>query len=121
MDSNAIFDLNIIRSDRSIGDYYSIVDNYVKIFRDLNHDPASELCTSSNMIPQTFYLKYELLSKFRMFKWIYQFEKIDIDKHFEDIEIVDKLLEKQREFVQGISGVPAHGVYMDDKLFFTDQ
>ena len=44
------------------------------------------------MIPQTFYLKYELLSKFRMFKWIYQFEKINIEKHFEDIEIVDKLL-----------------------------
>ena len=75
--SNAIFDLNIIRQTDPLETYYSIVDNYVKIFRDLNHDPSSELCTSSNMIPQTFYLKYELLSKFRMFKWIYQFEKID--------------------------------------------
>ena len=61
--SNAIFDLNIIRQTDPLETYYSIVDNYVKIFRDLNHDPSSELCTSSNMIHQTFYLKYELLSK----------------------------------------------------------
>ena len=114
-DSNAIFDLNIIRQTDPLD--YSIVDNYVKIFRDLNRDPSSELCTSSNMIPQTFYLKYELLSKFRMFKWIYQFEKIDIEKHFEDIEIVDKLLEKQREFVRE-SQEFGHTEYIwDDKLF----
>ena len=116
-DSNAIFDLNIIRQTDPLETYYSIVDNYVKIFRDLNRDPSSELCTSSNMIPQTFYLKYELLSKFRMFKWIYQFEKIDIEKHFEDIEIVDKLLEKQREFVRE-SQEFGHTEYIwDDKLF----
>ena len=116
-DSNAIFDLNIIRQTDPLETYYSIVDNYVKIFRDLNRDPSSELCTSSNMIPQTFYLKYELLSKFRMFKWIYQFEKIDIENHFEDIEIVDKLLEKQREFVRE-SQEFGHTEYIwDDKLF----
>ena len=116
-DSNAIFDLNIIRQTDPLETYYSIVDNYVKIFRDLNRDPSSELCTSSNMIPHTFYLKYELLSKFRMFKWIYQFEKIDIEKHFEDIEIVDKLLEKQREFVRE-SQEFGHTEYIwDDKLF----
>ena len=52
-----------------------------------------------------------------MFKWIYQFEKIDIEKHFEDIEIVDKLLEKQREFVRE-SQEFGHTEYIwDDKLF----
>ena len=117
VDSNAIFDLNIIRQTDPLETYYSIVDNYVKIFRDLNHDPASELCTSSNMIPQTFYLKYELLSKFRMFKWIYQFEKIDIEKHFEDIEIVDKLLEKQREFVRESQEFQHTEYIWDSKLF----
>ncbi len=117
MYSNAIFDLNIIRQTDPLETYYSIVDNYVKIFRDLNHDPASELCTSSNMIPQTFYLKYELLSKFRMFKWIYQFEKIDIEKHFEDIEIVDKLLEKQREFVRESQEFQHTEYIWDNKLF----
>ena len=115
--SNAIFDLNIIRQTDPLETYYSIVDNYVKIFRDLNHDPSSELCTSSNMIPQTFYLKYELLSKFRMFKWIYQFEKIDIEKHFEDIEIVDKLLEKQREFVRESQEFQHTEYIWDNELF----
>lgn len=97
--TNAIFDLNVIHYKDPIETYYAIVDGYVKLFQDVTPDPASELCTASNIIPQTFYLKYELLSKFRMFKWLYQFEKVDIDNHFEDLDMVDKLLERQREFV----------------------
>lgn len=112
VDSNAIFDLNIIRQTDPLETYYSIVDNYVKIFRDLNHDPASELCTSSNMIPQTFYLKYELLSKFRMFKWIYQFEKIDIGETFRGYRDRRQIVGKAAGVRAGISGVSAHGVYM---------
>lgn len=112
VDSNAIFDLNIIRQTDPLETYYSIVDNYVKIFRDLNHDPASELCTSSNMIPQTFYLKYELLSKFRMFKWIYQFEKIDIGETFRGYRDRRQIVGKAQGVRAGISGVSAHGVYM---------
>ena len=115
--SNAIFDLNIVRQTDPLETYYSIVDNYVKIFRDLNHDPSSKLCSASNIIPQTFYLKYELLSKFRMFKWMYQFEKIDIEKHFEDMEIEDKFLEKQREFVRESQKFPYTEYICDNKMF----
>ena len=52
-----------------------------------------------------------------MFKWIYQFEKIDIEKHFEDIEIVDKLLEKQREFVRESQEFQHTEYIWDNKLF----
>lgn len=117
MNANAIFDLNIVRQNDPLETYYSIVDNYVRIFREIKDDPMSELCTSSNMIPQTFYLKYELLSKFRMFKWLYQFEKIDIDNHFEDIEMVDKLLERQREFVRESQEFNRTEYIWDDQLF----
>ena len=117
MNANAIFDLNIVRQNDPLETYYSIVNNYVKVFREIKDDPMSELCTSSNMIPQTFYLKYELLSKFRMFKWLYQFEKIDIDNHFEDIEIVDKLLERQREFVRESQEFNHTEYIWDDQLF----
>ena len=117
MNANAIFDLNIVRQHDPLETYYSIVNNYVRIFREIKDDPMSELCTSSNMIPQTFYLKYELLSKFRMFKWLYQFEKIDIDNHFEDIEMVDKLLERQREFVRESQEFNRTEYIWDDQLF----
>ncbi len=117
MNANAIFDLNIVRQHDPLETYYSIVNNYVRIFREIKDDPMLELCTSSNMIPQTFYLKYELLSKFRMFKWLYQFEKIDIDNHFEDIEMVDKLLERQREFVRESQEFNRTEYIWDDQLF----
>lgn len=114
---SAIFDLNVIHYTDPLETYYSIVDNYVKVFQEIKHDPTSVLCTASNIIPQTFYLKYELLSKFRMFKWLYQFEKIDIDNHFEDIEMVDKLLERQREFVRESQEFNRTEYIWDDQLF----
>ena len=47
------------------------------------------LGTASNVIPQTLYLKHELLAKFRFFKWMYQNEHIKC-KHFEELEIPSK-------------------------------
>ena len=115
---NAIFDLNIIHYTDPLETYYSIIDGYVKIFHEIKDDPTSELCTASNIIPQTFYLKYELLSKFRMFKWLYQFEKIDIEQHFEELTLVDKLLDRQRDFVLESQGFNRTVYIWDSKIFF---
>ena len=38
----------------------------------MSGDPKSVLSTASNMLPQAFYLKYDYLSRFRLFKWMYQ-------------------------------------------------
>ncbi|WP_018336055.1 helix-turn-helix domain-containing protein [Butyricimonas synergistica] len=114
---NAIFDLNIIHYSEPLETYYSIVDNYVKIFQEIKGDPTSVLCTASNIIPQTFYLKYELLSKFRMFKWLYQFEKIDIEHHFEELQMVDKLLDRQRDFVRESQEFNRTVYIWDSKIF----
>ena len=115
---SAIFDLNVIHYTDPLETYYSIVDNYVKVFQEIKDDPTSELCTASNIIPQTFYLKYELLSKFRMFKWLYQFEKIDIEHHFEELNIVDKLLDRQLDFVRESQEFNHTEYIWDCKIFF---
>lgn len=70
--NNAMFDLNLLHYSDPIKTYYKILDHYLELFESLRDDPTSELSTASNMIPQTYYLKYDSLSKFRLFKWMYQ-------------------------------------------------
>ena len=55
--------------------------------------------TASNVIPQTLYLKHELLAKFRFFKWMYQNEHIKC-KHFEELEIPQKIINVQQDFAK---------------------
>ena len=54
--------------------------------------------TSANIIPQTLYLKHELLAKFRLFKWMYQNKYIDC-KSFEELDIPSKLVNIQKDYV----------------------
>lgn len=93
--ANAVFDLNVVDHDDPFNAYFTILSRYVKIFRAFQDDPTTALGTSSNTIPQTLYLKHDLLSKFRLFKWMYQNKHIQCN-HFENLKIPEKLVDIQR-------------------------
>ena len=114
---NALFDLNLTHYDNPIETYYGIIEHYAKIFSVINEEPESELNTSSNIIPQTIYLKYPLLSKFRMFKWIYQHSQQNNTQCYEQLELPDKLLDRQREFVSETQFVRNTYYILDSMVF----
>ena len=97
--SNAMFDMNIVDYDDPFESYYNILYKYVRLINTLEDDPNSSLGTSSNIIPQTLYLKHDLLAKFRLFKWMYQNEHIKC-KHFEELEIPQKIINVQQDFAK---------------------
>lgn len=101
---NAVFDMNIVSSEKPFEAYYSILEKQVDLFRSVKEDETSEIGTSSNIIPQTLSLKYNMLSKFRLFKWMYQNENIKC-KHFEEMEIPQKMVEKQKEYSDLVSHI----------------
>ena len=97
---NALFGLNIVHYADPVETYYAMIDGYAKIFRELKREPESELATSSNIIPQTLYMTYDMLSRFRLFKWMYQHDKIDCTNHcYDDLVLPEKLLQRQKELV----------------------
>lgn len=97
---NALFYLDLVQYQDPFKTYSAIIEDYVNVFREMAGAPDSVLCTSSNIIPQTFYLKYENLSKFRLFKWIYQHEKIDNVNHFDGMVMPEEVLKIQKAFVK---------------------
>lgn len=95
--NNAVFDMNVVHHENPFDTYYSIIDKYVKMIQVLKDDPTAEMGTASNSIPQTLSFNHELLSKFRLFKWMYQNDNIKC-KHFDQLELPRELLDKQKEF-----------------------
>ena len=80
-------------------------------------DPTSELSTASNMIPQTYYLKYDNLSRFRLFKWMYQNEKVNCVKYFSELNIPDDLKRAQKAFVEASSYIQTTHYIWDSMMF----
>ena len=113
---NAVFDMNIVSSDKPFEAYYSILEKQVDLFRSVKEDENSEIGTSSNIIPQTLSLKYNMLSKFRLFKWMYQNENIKC-KHFEEMEIPQKMVEKQKEYSDLVSHIHSVDYIWDNMIF----
>ena len=113
---NAVFDMNIVSSEKPFEAYYSILEKQVDLFRSVKEDETSEIGTSSNIIPQTLSLKYNMLSKFRLFKWMYQNENIKC-KHFEEMEIPQKKVEKQKEYSDLVSHIHSVDYIWDNMIF----
>ena len=59
--SNAMFNINIVDYDEAFESYYNILEKYVSLINTMPDDPNSVMGTSANIIPQTLYLKHELL------------------------------------------------------------
>lgn len=114
--NNAVFDMNVVHHDNPFDTYYSIIDKYVKMSQILKEDSTSEMGTASNVIPQTLSFNHDILSKFRLFKWMYQNDNIKC-KHFDELELPQKLLDKQKEFADMRQHI-RHNDHIWDSMIF---
>ena len=113
---NAVFDMNIVDSSQPFETYYSILEKQVELFRKVKEEEYSEIGTSSNIIPLTLSLNYNMLSKFRLFKWMYQNDNIKC-KHFEEMEIPQKIVDKQKEYANAINHIHSVDYIWDNMIF----
>ena len=114
---NAVFDLNLVQLSDPIETYYSIISHYVSVLGLIRDEDVSELATASNIIPQAFLLKYEALSRFRIFKWIYQQDQVNFVRTFGELNVPEKLLSRQKEFVIGSQYFQQATYIWDNNIF----
>lgn len=96
--------------------YHDILTKYVDAFDNIREDPTTEMATSSNILPQALYLKHDVLSKFRLFKWMYQNENIKC-KHFDELEIPHKIYNIQKDFVNMTQQMKTTDYIWDNTVF----
>lgn len=111
-----LFSLNIAESNDPAEGFYKFVENYNTLCERLAAEPDSGLVSATNMIPQPYYLKYPVLSKFFIFKWLYHYESLSA-AHFSDFNLSVPLLEKSEQLVAASQSIN-NTVYIWDHMIF---
>jgi hypothetical protein len=70
---------------------YSMMDEYIDIFRQVQKEEDSETAIISNILPQTLYSGFDYITKFYIFKWHYLYynEKV---KPFHETTVPSKIM-----------------------------
>jgi hypothetical protein len=114
---NALFALNVIDHKHPIDTYHAQIENYIRIYKAVKDNPTLEWYAASNIIPQVFYLDYDNLARFLLYKWMYQHEKINYIKYFSGLKISEGLREKQKEYVKVSKEVTLSNFIWDNMMF----
>lgn len=75
---------------------YNMLEQYIDVLGLSREDEKSELIDCTNILPQQLYMNYKYISRFYLFKWLYQcgapgkakrFDEIGVGDHFTGIQL----------------------------------
>lgn len=115
---NALFSLAFTEFDASLDLYNGILEQNIRFFREIASDPTAIFASAVNSIPAEYYLKYENLTRFKLFKSLYQHEMGDVSvPTFEELQLSASLRRNALEYVQSVQLVPQSHVIFDGSAF----
>lgn len=97
--------------------FEDILRKYCVLTKSLKGLDNTELGLAANQIPHVVYLKYIELSKFRLFKWIYQNNNSKLDIAYSDFVMPQYLRELQKEYIRDAQHVKSTVYVLDSQLF----
>lgn len=68
----ALFRLNLTERLSRLEDCCEVAEREIRLLKEMISDPSAELAFAGNSIPQLFYLDYDRLTAFKLYKWRYQ-------------------------------------------------
>ena len=115
---NALFSLAFTEFDASLDLYNGILGQNIRFFREIASDPTTVFASAVNSIPAEYYLKYENLTRFKLFKSLYQHEMGDVSvPTFEELKLSPSLRRNALEYVQSVQLVAQSHVIFDESVF----
>ena len=73
---NALFNIHMLQNSDYFDIYVNKMKEYGAMFREMYDLSNTKVLASVNTLPYFFYIKYEHFSRFRIYKWLYQNQKI---------------------------------------------
>lgn len=113
----AVFDLNLLDIDDLNNDYCRRVNEYVEFFRKMNTQKNVRARFAFSTLPYSFYLPFENLSKFRLYRWFYQVNKSQSSIPFSEMKMSEEALEAQRAFITGSRSIQRAVFILDREIF----
>lgn len=96
---------------------YDMLEQYVDVLGLSREDEKSELIDCTNILPQQLYMNYKYISRFYLFKWLYQCGAPGKAKRFDEIEVTDRFVGIQLASVEE-SRYVRNSYYILDPLIF---
>ena len=118
-DGNALFNIHMLQSSNCLSIYKNKMLEYGRMFREMSKRPNSRARVSINTLPYYFHIKYENLSRFRIYKFLHQSQKIGVNDKFEDFKLPAEVLETHQLFNQDIQKIPDITIIMDNNIFWS--
>ena len=96
---------------------YEMLEHYIYIHNQGKEDKKSKAMDCSGVLPQSLYLAYKNISRFFLFKWIYQNKDLDRKLCFKDVYPTQSL-EKIQERSVAAAKLISQTFYIWDPLIF---
>lgn len=113
----AVFDLNLLDADHLVDNYCTKLEGFVKLFKRLNKSKNSSAKHALNTMPRSFCLPHEKLSKFRLYRWMYQSSSIQNFPLFKDMAVPSKVMEMQKVFIAESRFINKATFILDNNVF----
>ena len=118
-DEKAIFNIHMLQDSDYVDIYTSKMLEYGQLFRKMSDRPDSKIQVSINTLPYYFHINFENLSRFRIYKWLHQNQKIGINDKFAGFELPERVKEVHKAFHKDIQQVPEITIIMDNNIFWS--
>lgn len=76
---------------------FAMMEEYLSILKEITKDPNSTLVDSTNMLPNSLYYPYKYISRFYLFKWLYQLGCIDSMKSYSEVDYPSRIQKLRKE------------------------
>ena len=117
---NALFNIHMLIQDMDYFDIYvKKMLEYGKLFGEASMYPDAKARISINTLPYFFHVNYKSLSRLRIYKWLYQNQKITPYDKFADFILPEKVWDAHKFLYENIQKVPNVTVIMDHNVFRT--
>jgi len=94
----ASFNIKLVNVDDPACNYYERLSDYVHVFEKMKDSDQARLRSAYNVMPYSFFIDREILSKFHLYKWLYLVGAINYKVTFSEYKIPKDILNIQRRF-----------------------
>ena len=117
--SNVLYNIHMLQKLDHIDIYVNKMHEYARLFRETSQQMQTKVRISINTLPYFFHINYEALSKFRIYKWLYQNQKVGPAEKYTDFTLPEKVWNAHKRLYQDIQMIKNVTVIMDNDVFWS--
>ncbi|MDH6304428.1 hypothetical protein M2459_001161 [Parabacteroides sp. PF5-5] len=114
--NNVLFGLNMMDYSNPINTYCANMEDFIRIVKVVKDDPDARWYIASNVIPHVFCAGYSNLSRFLLYKWMYQHEKINSMFSFSRLVFNEKLKDILKRYLDTCKDIAHSTFILDDAV-----